>query len=210
MDNSQPREQQPQQGSASVIDAPSFDAVRKKRRTIETVVAVAAALCLCICVSLVAGGWELVTDRIRVAQERDDVTAVIDEFMREMEKENAVAAYALLSTRAQRHVPLSGIEGLLGGSGFEGYDSVTNLGMTIKAEFDTDPTVQPVLLSCFCQTVTINTVFNTDPDLPQGLVAYVSGSVTYQGGITGRLGTAVLEKEGDEWRLHCIWLIVSG
>ena len=131
---------------------------------------------------MVAGGWGLVTGIIRVAQERDDVTAVIDEFMREMEKENAVAAYALFSTRAQRQVPLSGIEELLEGSNyalFEGYDSVMVTDVTINAEF------------------------NTDLDLPQGAVAEVSGPVTYQGGITGSF-TAVLEKEGDEWRLHFI------
>jgi len=182
MDDSQFAVQQEQE-SVSSIDTDSSDTAKRKRRNIIIVVGVIAALvCLCIGICVVAGGWGAVTGLIKVAQERDDVSAVIDEFMREMEKENAVAAYALFSTRAQRQIPLSDIEEMLEGNNFvlfEGYESVMVTNLSIKA------------------------AFNTNPDLPQGTIAEVAGTVTYKGGITGGL-TAVLEEEGDEWRMHRI------
>lgn len=182
MDNSHPVEQQLDQVTGSAIDAGSSDAAKRRRRKTIIVVAIAAALGLCLCVCVVAGGWSMLTGIIRGALERDDVTAVIDEFMREMEEEDAAAAYALFSTRAQAQMPQSGLEEQLEGSNsvlWEGYESAE--------------------LTQFA----INMAFSTNPDAPQGTVAQVSGTVTYQEGVRGSF-TAVLEEEGEEWRLHSI------
>jgi hypothetical protein len=174
---------QPEQESVPPANTVSPSAKRSTRRTVVIVAGVVvAAICLCIGICVVAGGWGTVTGLIRVAQERDDVTAVIDEFMLKMEKKDAAAAYALFSTRAQRQIPLSSIEEMLEGNNyvlFDGYESatVTNLNL--------------------------NAAFNTNPDLPQGTVAKVTGIVTYEGGITGKV-TATLEEENGTWRLHYI------
>ena len=175
---------QPEQETVSSMNTgPSSGAARKTRRTAVIVVGVViATVCLCVGICIIAGGWGTVTGLIRVAQERDDVIAVIDEFMREMEGRDAAAAYALFSTRAQRQIPLSDIEEMLEGNNyvlFEGYENVVVTNLSVKA------------------------AFSTDPDLPQGTIAEVTGVVKYEGGITGRL-TAVLEEEGGEWRLHNI------
>ncbi|NIV36418.1 MAG: hypothetical protein GWN58_45370, partial [Anaerolineae bacterium] len=169
MDNSPPVEQQLEQGTGSGMDEGSSAAAKKSRRKTVVVVAIAAALGLCLCVCVVAGGWSMLTGIIRGALERDDVTAVIDEFMQAMEMKDADAAYALFSTRAQRQMPQSGLEEGLGGNNyvlFEGYESVE--------------------LTHFA----INAAFSTNPDAPQGTVAQVSGTVAYQGEIRGSL-TAV-------------------
>lgn len=53
------------------------------------------------------------------------------------------------------------------------------------------------------QNINITTGVNTNPDVPQGLVAKVDGIVTYSGGFTGSFN-AVLEREGDHWALDAI------
>jgi hypothetical protein len=180
MDDSQLATQN-EQAPVSPVDTDSSNTPKKKQRTIVIiVVALIAVMCLCIGICVIAGGFGTVTGIIRTAQERDDVTAVIDQFMRAMEKKDAPAAYALFSTRAQRQMDLSDLEEMVTGSNyvvFDGYESivVTNLG--IKA------------------------AFNTNPDVAQGTIAEVVAAITYKGGVTGKL-TAVLEEEDGEWRLH--------
>jgi hypothetical protein len=58
------------------------------------------------------------------------------------------------------------------------------------------------------QSVTIDTTnltsaVNTNPDVPQGSVATVNGTVTYTGSVTGSF-RATLEKEDGDWRLFLI------
>jgi hypothetical protein len=172
---------QPERASAPPADTDSSNVPKKKRRTTVIVVAVVVvAVCLCSSICVVAGGWGIVTGIIKAAQERDDVTAVIDQFMGEMEKKDAAAAYALFSTRAQRQMVLSNLEKLVEGSNyviFDGYESVVVTNLSIKA------------------------AFNTNANAARGTIAEVAAVVTYEGGITGKL-TAILEEEDGEWRLH--------
>jgi hypothetical protein len=53
------------------------------------------------------------------------------------------------------------------------------------------------------ENINISAAFNTNPDLPQGTVAKVNGTIAYKGGFTGRF-EAVLEQEGNKWRLFNI------
>ena len=87
-----------------------------------------------------------------------------------------------MSTRTKRNVPLADIEKGLEGNNytvFEGYQSiaVTNF--------------------------TLNLTSDSDPEMPQGLVAEVDGMISYADGFTGDF-TAVLEQEGEEWQLFSI------
>ncbi len=53
----------------------------------------------------------------------------------------------------------------------------------------------------------VSQAFNTNQNLPQGTVAKVDGTISYDGGFIGQFN-AVLEKEGDVWRLHNINITV--
>ncbi len=106
----------------------------------------------------------------------------MDEFMSAMADKDAAKAYALFSIRSQRNTTLADVEKLLDGNNyilFEGYRSVTLRNLNLSA------------------------AFNSNPDLPQGTVAKVEGTVSYEGGFTGAFN-AVLEQEGDKWRLFGI------
>ena len=80
MDNSQ-SVTQPENAPVSFSDTGSPSTTPKNRRVVVIVVGLVIIVCLCIGACVVAGGWGTVTGLIRVAQERDDVTAVIDEYM---------------------------------------------------------------------------------------------------------------------------------
>ncbi|MEW6031044.1 MAG: hypothetical protein AB1554_16365 [Chloroflexota bacterium] len=135
-------------------------------------------VCLCVVLCLALGGTSL----LKVWQEREPVTEVIDSFMRAMVERDTERAFALFSTRARRQIKIDSLEEMLAGNNyalFEGYQSVT------------------------IQNINITTGVNTNPDVPQGLVAKVDGIVTYSGGFTGSFN-AVLEREGDHWALDAI------
>ena len=53
----------------------------------------------------------------------------------------------------------------------------------------------------------VSAAFNTSPDLPQGTVAMATGTASYAGGFNGTFN-AVLEQEGDAWRLFSINVVV--
>lgn len=150
------------------------------------IVLVVVISCLCIGICTVAGGRGTITGLMKVNQERDNVAAVIEEFMQAMMVRDTEAAYALFSTRAQRQTPLSDVEEMLAGNNyvlFENYQSTLVTNLSIKA------------------------AFNTNDNLPQGTVAEAQGTISYDDGFTGTV-MAVLEEENDEWRLHNIHITV--
>jgi len=51
--------------------------------------------------------------------------------------------------------------------------------------------------------VHLSRAFNSNQDVPQGVVAQVSGTIDYEGGERGAF-RATLEKENGAWRLHSI------
>lgn len=82
------------------------------------------------------------------------------------------------STRSKRNTTLADVEKLLTANNyilFEGYRGVTFTNLNLAA------------------------AFNTDPDMPQGTVAKVEGTISYAGGFTG-IFNAILEQEGDTWQ----------
>jgi hypothetical protein len=119
---------------------------------------------------------------LSVSTEQAAVTPVIDRFMQTMTRRDANAAYQLFSSRSQRHTALADLTTMIDGRNyalFDGYQSIT------------------------IENTSLSSSINTDPDVPQGLIATVNGTVIYTGGATGRFW-ATLEKEGGDWRLSSI------
>jgi hypothetical protein len=114
MDNSHLVSQN-EQNTIQSLDTDSSKSEKKKGCTkVFVVSAVMVVVCLCISISVcvVAGGWVSATNLKKVVLEREDISAVIDKFMVEMEKGNTESAYVLFSKRTQLQVPLTELEKL--------------------------------------------------------------------------------------------------
>jgi len=139
-------------------------------------------LCLCALVCVAVFGASM----FKVFTEKAPVETVINTYMQYMAGKDADSAYELFSPRAQRQFSISAINELLEGNNyflFEGYQglSATNLNISISA--------------------------NADPDLPQGTVAEVTGTLDFEGDIQGSF-SCVLEKVGDQWMIYNINITV--
>lgn len=187
MEPTQVAEQAAQESVSSLHADSTNTKKRKQRNTLIVVGALGAAVCLCMGICVIAGGWRTITGSRKAALDLDEITAVIDEFMVEMEQGNAEAAYALFSARARNQFPLSDLLEMLQGDSyalFEGYESVEVTTWTLQAPF-----------------------YRFGPEPPEGKSVNFRGAVKYEGGITGEV-TAVLAEEGDTWRLFQIKVIV--
>jgi hypothetical protein len=139
-----------------------------------------ACICSFLCIALIATGVG------KILVEQAPVELILDTFMKDMEAKDVESAYTLFSPRSQRQTPITEVEKLIEGNNyaiFEGYQSLTvqNLNLTAAA--------------------------NTNPDMPQGTVANVTGTVSYEGGFTGTFN-AVLEKVDGQWKLFNINITV--
>ena len=117
----------------------------------------------------------------------EDAVQVVDNYMKAMEIQDSPLAYEFFSKRAQRQFPRSNLESLLHGANFVLFDGYQTIKVT---SWKVGPQV------------------NTNPDVPQGTVAQLAGSITYEGGFTGQF-QAVLELENNEWKLDGINVTVS-
>jgi hypothetical protein len=96
------------------------------------------------------------------------------------------SSYALFSPRMKRQIPIAKIQAMIEGNNyvlFEGYKSLS------------------------VEQLNINAVANTNPDLPQGTVAKVTGKIIYEGGIEGSFN-ATLEKVDGKWKLDGMYITV--
>lgn len=144
--------------------------------------AVVGVLCLCSIVCIAVFGASM----YKVYTERAPIEAVLDAYMGHMANQDADHAYALFSPRAQRQIPLAEVQAMLEGNNyflFEGYRSLSVTNINISA------------------------AVNTNPDLPQGTVAEVTGVITYEGDIQGSFN-GVLEKVGGQWMIDGIYVTV--
>lgn len=155
---------------------------KPERKPARTLLIIAGVLVLGIIVCI---GTILLGAR-KIAVEKGPIEEVLNSFMTAMVARDTTGAYALFSTRAQRQLPISNLEDLLQGNNyilFEGYQSLS------------------------VQNINLQNSINTNPDLPQGTLAKVSGVISYrddfQGGFTGQL-----EKENEKWRLTGINITV--
>jgi hypothetical protein len=179
MDDSQQSITEPQQEQPPIpeIVLPSQSKRSNKKYWVISGIAL-GVLCLCsvLCITLVALGAN------KIKSEEAPVISVIDSYMRFMVARDADSAYALFSPRMRRQFPISKAEELLEGNNyfvFEGYRSLNLNNLNISKDL------------------------NTNPDLPQGTVARVTGTITYEGGIQGTF-TATLEKVDGKWLIYSI------
>jgi hypothetical protein len=106
--------------------------------------------------------------------------------MRAMVARDVNGAYALFSTRAQRQTAIADLHALDTGANYVLFDGYQSLAI---------------------ESTNITNSVNTNPDVPQGHVATVSGTITYTGSVTGSF-RATLEQEAGTWRLDAINITV--
>lgn len=142
-------------------------------------VAISILCCCIICIAAIAlGGLGIGS----IAMEKAPIESVLGSYMNYMDAKDAKSAYALFSPRAQRQFSLAKLQELLEGNNyviFEGYQSLSVANLNISA------------------------AANINPDVPQGTVANVTGTVKYEGGFQGTF-SGVLEKVDGKWQLHNI------
>ena len=142
----------------------------------------AVGVCLCCGICLVVFGS---TIGIALTQ-KGDIEKTIGEFMSAMDAKDADRAYALFSERGKKGTTLADIEAMLQGNNyslFEGYESV------------------------HVNNINVNIRMDSNQDEPQGIVAKVSGTISYAGGVTGDFD-ATLERHGGKWQLNSINITV--
>jgi hypothetical protein len=169
----------PSEPSSPIVSPDAQPPRAKSRRTLWIILgSVSGIFLLCIVLAVVV----IARNILSVSTEQAAITPIIDRFMHAMTQHDAQAAYQLFSSRAQRQTPLADLSTLLDGPNyvlFDGYQSVT------------------------VDTTNLTSAVNTNPDVPQGSVATVNGTVTYAGSVTGSF-RATLEKEDGDWRLFFI------
>jgi len=148
------------------------------------IVASVVAVVICACVGI--GAFTIGRSILGISTEQTAITPVLDQFMQAMVARDSNRAYALFATRAQRQTALADLTQLYTGPNyvlFDGYQS-------LKIE-----------------STNITSGVNTNPDVPQGVVATVTGTISYSGQVTGSF-RATLEKEAGVWRLDAINITV--
>lgn len=144
------------------------------------------ALALIICGCLGICGIAVGTAFYKSIKETPAIERITGEFMKAMAGRDTVQAYSLFSERAKRTFQIADLEKMLEGNNFILFDEYNSLKI---------------------DNIMIKATFNTNPDLPQGVVADVKGAISYNRGFTGTF-QALLEEEGENWRLFIINITV--
>jgi len=122
----------------------------------------------------------------KIESEKAPLESVVDQFMKFMKQKDVESAYDLISSRAKRQIEITELSNMLKGNNYVLYDGY---------------------LSVNISNIRITKAINTDPDVPQGTVATISGVIEYKDGFQGRL-EGVFEKENDIWRIDGINITV--
>jgi len=155
---------------------------RSRRNLLIVISIIAVVICACVGIGVFTIGRGI----LRISTEQAALTPILDQFMQAAVAQDSPRAYALFSTRAQRQMPIAAIDTLTTGANavlFESYQSLT------------------------IESTNITNSVNTNPDVPQGHVATVSGTISYTGNVTGSF-RATLEQEAGTWRLDAINITV--
>ncbi len=173
----------PQQQNSPVSSEAILVQPNKSNKKVWLIISIViSTLCICsiICLAVFGlGGGE-------VAREEEFIKAVLDSYMKHMVSKDVESAYALFSPRAQRQIPISELQDLIEGNNyvvFEGYQSLS------------------------IQSLTITTGANTNPDIPQGKVATVTGLITYDDNFEGSFN-GTLEKVNNNWEIDGMFITV--
>jgi hypothetical protein len=174
-----PQDNQPE---PQVLNSAPLQPKKSNKNTWIIVGIAIAVVCLCSVACLAIFG----TSMFKVLQEKEPVETVLDSYMQHMADKDTESAYALFSPRAQRQIPISELENMIEGNNyilFEGYQSLSVSNLNISA------------------------AANTNPDLPQGTVAKVTGILMFEGNIQGSF-EGVLEKVDDKWMIDGMFITV--
>lgn len=166
----------------STLSSEKVSSSRPRRIIVIIVSALAIVIVLCATLGIVTFGRGILS----VSEEQAALHPVLDRFMHAMLARDTSRAYELFATRAQRQMTRVDLEAMLAGNNsilFDGYQSLT------------------------ITSTSLSTISNTDPNVPQGFVATVSGTIAYTGEVQGNF-QATLEKEGKSWRLDRIDITV--
>ena len=168
---------------ASQVSTPSPAQPQKSNKNIWIIIGIALiALCLCSIACVAIFGASM----YKVYTEKAPVESVLNDYMRYMANKDAESAYALFSPRAQRQIPISKVQEMLEGNNyllFEGFQSLSVSNLNISA------------------------IANTNPNLPQGTVAKVTGVINFEGGIQGSFN-GTLEKVDGKWMIDGFYVTV--
>lgn len=159
---------------------PSLRKSNKMPWIIAGIIGVFICLCCAACLALTVSGVG------RILLEKAPVEAVLKSFMEDMQAKDVEAAYGLFSPRSKQTTPLTDLKNMLEGNNyilFDGYENLT------------------------VQNLNFSAAINTNPEMPRGTVANVTGMISYEDGYTGRF-TAVLEKVDGQWKLFNINITV--
>jgi hypothetical protein len=140
----------------------------------------AIALCCLVAAAVIVMG------AIKSSKENTSASAVLDKYMRAMAAKNAEEAYDLFSPRAKRQIPILKVQEMLEGNNFVIFDGYKNLSVT---------------------SLVLSAAVNTDPDVPQGNLAKVAGTISYEGGVQGSFN-GLLEKVNGDWKIDSIFVTV--
>jgi hypothetical protein len=174
----------PQPGNPSITPGVIASQPKRSNNGLWVFISVAVGLiccCMFICMATIAVGVGY------FAAEKAGVESVLDSFMKNMAARDAESAYALFSPRAQRQFSISKIQQELDDNNFVLFDGYQGL---------------------FVLTININPAANSDPDKPQGIVADVTGIITYKSGVQGDFN-ATLEKVNNKWKIYGMNVILK-
>jgi len=167
------------QQPSNPFQSPPSAAPPKRRNSLVWGIGIGCLACMCLC-----GGPLVLLTGFGVYQavsQRDDVEQVIDASLADIAAQRPDEALARTSKRAIEHefITRETLEKLADNPAFQGYQSarVTN--------------------------INVSATYNSDPKVPQGTVANVSGTVEYDDGGKGTF-QSTLEKENGEWRLFSL------
>ncbi len=153
---------------------------RKKLWVILSILGAAVIVGVIVCI------FVFVAVSNAVSVEKGPVEAVIDTFMKRMVAKDTDNAYALFSPRMKGQFPESKLVELIQGNNYVLFEGYQNLSI---------------------ENLKISAVVNANPDLPQGTVATVSGTIGYEGGFTGTF-TGTFEKVEGHWLIYGINITV--
>ncbi len=157
---------------------------KKSNKYLWIIGIVVAIVGFCVCSIICVAGAVLGIEKAFVEQAL--VESVLDYYMKCMEAKDVESAFALFSPRAQRQFPVSKLQELIEGNNyviFEGYQKLS------------------------VQSLNISAAVNTNPDLPQGTVAKVTGIISYEDNFQGTFN-GTLENVDGNWRIDGMSVIV--
>jgi hypothetical protein len=165
--------------------APSIPNPPKKSNKAIIWIIIVCALCLG-CITIIGVSVMLAKGIKGLGNTSQEATTVIESYIRDMAAREYEPAYDLLCPKAQKKVSVEDLKKLTEGNNYELYDGFESISIV---------------------NFRSTQAFNTNPNLPQGDVLTLDGSVIYSDDFTGTF-SATLEKVDGEWKIFSIFITI--